>query len=198
MYPSRSIAAVPIWKRWFCKPVVNVQVGEPERSWSHAPLQLRSPSDRMAIEIEVDGYGQLFVNGHFQTTFNGYRLFDLKAAGGAQFDVKVSNIWGKCSLTVNIPERNIPRSNKYIGIGMLTNPIHLRSAPTVSRSVIRDEGVFLYDASPGIRVVRTSAQSYSSIRVNDYANLQPNLIAIKLDDILDDVTHEISQRGLRT
>ncbi len=198
MYPSRSIAPIPIWKRWFCKPDVNVQVGEPDRSWSHAPLQLRSPSDLFAIEIEVDGYGKVFVNGQYQTTFNGYRRFDLKAAGGAQFDVKVSNIWGKCSLTVNIPERNIPLSDKYIGIGMLTSPIHLRSEPTVSRSLIRDEGVFLYDVSPGIRVVRTSVQSYSSIRVNDYGNLQPNLTAIKLDDILDDVTHEISQRGLRT
>ena len=194
---SSSIPAIPIWKRWFCKPDVNVKLGEIAGSWSRAPLQLRSPSDQMAIEIEVDGYGQLFVNGQLQTTFNGYRCFELKAAGGSKFDMKVSNIWGKCCLTVNVPERNIPRSNKYIGIGVITNPVHLRSEPTVSRSLIRDEGVFLYDVQPGIRVVNTSAQTCSPVQINNYRNLQPNLSVIRLDDILDDVTHEFSQRGLR-
>jgi hypothetical protein len=195
---SSSIAAIPFWKRWFCKPIVNVQLGETAGSWSRAPLQLRSPSDQMAIEIEVDGYGQLYVNGQFQTRFNGFHCFELKATGGSQFDVKVSNSWGKSCLDFNVPERNIPRSNKYIGIGVITNPVHLRSEPTVSRSVIRDEGVFLYDVQPGIRVVNTSAQTCSPVQINNYRNLQPNLSVIRLDDILDDVTHEISQRGLRT
>jgi hypothetical protein len=152
----------------------------------------------MAIEIEVDGYGQLYVNGQFQTRFNGFHCFELKAIGGSQFDVKVSNSWGKSCLDFNVPERNIPRSSKYIGIGVLTNPVHLRSEPTVSRSVIRDEGVFLYDVQPGIRVVNTSAQTCSPVQINNYRNLQPDLSVIRLDDILDDVTHEISQRGLRT
>ena len=143
-------------------------------------------------------YGQLFVSGKFEAAFNGYRCFELKATGGLHVDVKVSNIWGKCCLTVNFPERSIPRSSKYIGIGVLTNPVHLRSEPTVSRSVIRDEGVFLYVVQSGIRVVNTSAQTCSPVQINNYRNLQPNLSVIRLDDILDDVTHEISQRGLRT
>ena len=138
------------------------------------------------------------MNGKFEAAFNGYRCSKLNAAGRSQFDVKVSNSWGKSCLDFNVPERNIPRSNKYIGIGVITNPVHLRSEPTVSRSVIRDEGVFLYDVQPGIRVVNTSAQTCSPVQINNYRNLQPKLSVIRLDDILDDVTHEISQRGLRT
>jgi hypothetical protein len=152
----------------------------------------------MAIEIEVDGYGQLFVNGQIQATFNGYRCFELKAAGGSKFDVKVSNLCGQNLIDFSVPQRHIPRSKHYIGIAEVPNSVQLRSEPTVSRSVIRDEGVFLYDVEPGIRVVKNTAQICSRIQIDNYGNLQPDFSSIRLDDILDDVTKEISQRGLRT
>jgi hypothetical protein len=198
MYPSRSIAPIPIWKRWFCKPVVNVQLGETEIEWSRAPILLRCPSDLVAVIIDVDGHGELFINGRLQAKFCGFYRFDFRAAGGSTFDLIVRNTWGKTCVLYEVPERNIPHSDRYIGIGVIGNAFQLRYEPTVTRSAFRDVGHFSIDTFPGISVVKSSTESQSSIQVIDYRYLQPNLSVIKLDDILDDVTHEIAQRGLRT
>ena len=194
MFHSRSIAAIPIWKRWFCKPNFNIGFHQVTDRKLQDQCSFQCPRGIYYASLEVDGFGIIFVNGQKEALFNGFSRFEFIVAAGAVFDLRVRNLWGSNYECVKVPLRRSPSTSITWPYSRV--PVQFVTKPTVEHTGIHYESFFLDAINSLTTVFSTRVNTDLSIGLPNYGELVPNVLAIQLDKILDEVKLEVTEKGL--